>query len=203
MPFSWGLLKKPLNSHRVHLNHINSKILFALTLMRGMSGLQKCPRSSHFMGAECCHGAPPRILPRRAAEWYCLWKADFVYDCHSIHIPLPCWQHLILFRAPVNSVPSETLTFSDILVSRGSHVTCFWQWNIYTWKSFRSSVQKTCTSFSLISTFKTDMMDRALSDVLKTRWKRDENYRHGVSDTTELLNSSQNLLSPVVFCEKD
>ena len=34
---------------------------------------------------------------------------------------------LILFRAAVNSVPSETLTFSDILVSRGSHVTCFWQ----------------------------------------------------------------------------
>ena len=60
-----------------------------------------------------------------------------------------------------------------------------------------------CTSFSLISTFKTDMMDRALSDVLKTRWKGDENYRHGVSDSTELLNSSQNLLSPVVFCGKD
>lgn len=70
-------------------------------------------------------------------------------------------------------------------------------------EELRKLCKKMCTSFSLISTFKTDMMDRALSDVLKTRWKGGENYRHGVSDTIELLNSSQNILSPVVFCEKD
>ena len=34
---------------------------------------------------------------------------------------------VILFRAAMNSVPNEILTFSDILVSRGSHVTCSWQ----------------------------------------------------------------------------
>lgn len=62
--------------------------------------------------------------------------------------------------------------------------------------------EKMCT-FSRISTFKTDMKDRTLSDVLKTRWKGDENYRHGVSDTIELLNFSQNILFPVVFYEKD
>ena len=47
------------------------------------------------------------------------------------------------------------------------------------------------------------MKDRTLSDVLKTRWKGDENYRHGVSDTIELLNFRQNILFPVVFYGKD
>lgn len=69
-------------------------------------------------------------------------------------------------------------------------------------EELRELCEKMCT-FSLISTFKTVMKDRTLSDVLKTRWKGDENYRYGVSDTIELLYSSQNIFFPVVFYEKD
>lgn len=103
---------------------------------------------------------------------------------------------LILVRAAMNSVPNEILTFSDSLVSRGSHVTCSWQWDMCTWERFGSSVEGVCllSPFSLISTLSTVMTGGAIPVILKTSWKGEENCRNSGPDTTELMNPTSSCI---------
>lgn len=120
-------LKKPFKScFTVHLNHINSKILFALTLDGGMSGLQKCPRSSHFMGAEWLSWGPTKNSHPGGQQNYVacgrqtLFMTDTVSRSPSL-LTAPDFVEHQRTQFPVKH------SLSDILVSREVMYTCFWQ----------------------------------------------------------------------------
>lgn len=83
----------------------------------------------------------------------------------------PCFADntLILLRAAMNSVPNDIHTFSDILISRGSHISCSWQWNVHVGEIWELCGKHVLLPFPLISTLSTDMAGQPSL----ASWKRD------------------------------
>lgn len=121
MPFSWGLLEKSLNSHRGHLNLLNSKILFCINL-KGTEWSVEMSEKQSFYGGWTLSWGPHQEFPPTVQQNSIAHRGQVLSMADSASMS-PSLLTAPWFRAAVNSVPSDTVTSSHIPVTRGSHIT--------------------------------------------------------------------------------